>query len=416
MTPVAGVWQNGVRVAEFVRPESVSGFGGGIQPVPDNNNVILRPVVTEPPSSAPCLATTLPLGEGPWTLDETQLTPFFYNLLPEGVRLQRLMQVVRGARENPLAMLLQAGGQTVGDIQILPEPDSQEDAPDDKERSAEILVTAQTNFAELANPTGDPFATTELIAGVQDKISGNIAYPAQSKRVPAGILKLPVERFPRVVENEHFFLRFAKSCGLEVNHAELVEDTFGNRGLLVHRFDRRLYRGKIVERYHVEDGAQLLNVYPGRKYDVSWQALIAQFRAWAASPAVISRDLLQVYAFSYAIGNSDLHAKNVSLIWRNGLATMTPNYDLLTSLAYPDLDPRMALKWNGKDDRFRAKDFVSLGLGLGVPEKVVRGLLRKIVAGWGPWRDRIGEIGWDESTAERVRATIDERMHLIDPD
>lgn len=411
MTPVAGVWQNGVRVAEFVRPESVSGFGGGIQPVPDNNNVILRPVVTEPPSVAPCLATTLPLSEGPWTLDDVQLTPFFTNLLPEGVRLQRLFQRTKAGSENPLSLILAAGGQTVGDVQILPPGRDPTHEP-----KAEIQIDKLTNFAELANPTGDPFATTELIAGVQDKISGNIAYPAQSKRVPAGILKLPVERFPRLIENEHFFLRVAKSCGLEVNRAELVEDAFGNRGLLVHRFDRRLSRGKIVERYHVEDGAQLLNVYPGRKYDVSWQALIAQFRAWAASPLVISRDLLQAYAFSYAIGNADLHAKNVSLIWRNGLATLTPHYDLLTTLAYPGYDPHMALKWNGKDDRFRAKDFVSLGLGLGVPEKVVRGLLRKIVAGWGPWRDRIGEIGLDESTAERVRATIDERMHLIDPD
>jgi serine/threonine-protein kinase HipA len=339
-------------------------------------------------------------------MDETQLTPFFVNLLPEGVRLMRLFQTVKAGKENPLALLLESGGQTEGDLVVLPPDRTQA-------KDATLEIHEEINFTQLANPTGDPFATTELIAGVQDKISGNIAYPAQSKRVPAAILKLPSERFPRIIENEHFFLQVAKSCGLQVNRAEIITDALGHAGLLVHRFDRKMFRGKVVERYHVEDGAQLLNIYPGRKYDVSWQALIARFRQWAASPAVISRDLLQAYAFSYAIGNSDLHAKNVSLMWRNGVATLTPHYDLLTSLAYTDLDARMALKWNGKDDRFRANDFIALGVGIGVPERVVRGLLAKIVSGWGLWRGRVGEIGWEESTTQRVQAAIDERVNLL---
>jgi hypothetical protein len=56
---------------------------------------------------------------------------------------------------------------------------------------------------------------------------------------------------------------------------------------------------------------------------------------------------------------------------------------------------------------------MALAAGIGVPERVVRGLLAKIVSGWGLWRGRVGEIGWEESTTQRVQAAIDERVNLL---
>ena len=45
------------------------------------------------------------------------------------------------------------------------------------------------------------------------------------------------------------------------------------------------------------------------------------------------------------IGNADAHAKNFSLLYReNGDIELAPLYDLLSTVYYPELSPRLAMK------------------------------------------------------------------------
>lgn len=60
------------------------------------------------------------------------------------------------------------------------------------------------------------------------------------------------------------------------------------------------------------------------------------------------------------IGNGDLHAKNVSLLWTD-VVSLNPAYDLLSTLPYPHLSPNMALLLEGKDVNFKVDDFVAFG-------------------------------------------------------
>jgi serine/threonine-protein kinase HipA len=62
---------------------------------------------------------------------------------------------------------------------------------------------------------------------------------------------------------------------------------------------------------------------------------------------------LNVYLHRHLIGNNDAHGKNFSLVYRgeisSGLRTrLTPLYDLICTVHYPELSPKMAMKIGGE--------------------------------------------------------------------
>jgi serine/threonine-protein kinase HipA len=54
--------------------------------------------------------------------------------------------------------------------------------------------------------------------------------------------------------------------------------------------------------------------------------------------------LLDAVIFNLIIGNADAHAKNFSLLHKDGRVALAPLYDLLSTVAYPDLSPKLAMK------------------------------------------------------------------------
>lgn len=46
--------------------------------------------------------------------------------------------------------------------------------------------------------------------------------------------------------------------------------------------------------------------------------------------------------------NADAHAKNFSLLHKDGAITLAPLYDLLSIVIYPELSPKLAMKVGGK--------------------------------------------------------------------
>lgn len=58
-------------------------------------------------------------------------------------------------------------------------------------------------------------------------------------------------------------------------------------------------------------------------------------------------------AFSYVIGNGDLHAKNVSISGARGILQLSTAYDLLSTRPYKDL--KLALEFEGR--RRRTRDY-----------------------------------------------------------
>jgi serine/threonine-protein kinase HipA len=112
------------------------------------------------------------------------------------------------------------------------------------------------------------------LSGVQPKVSAAMwLTPANTTLGPA-ILKLnPPTGYPRLVENEHFFMRMAVDCGLRAAKTRLLHDAEGRRALLVDRFDRRRN-----PRIPQEDACQVAGVFPASKYRIHAETALVEDR------------------------------------------------------------------------------------------------------------------------------------------
>lgn len=217
-------------------------------------------------SGAPAITTSLPLTEEPVRTQAGAVPAFFANLLPEGRRLTALRRSVKTSADDELSLLLAVGVDPVGDVQVASSPELPLDEP------SPVIEGdfADVDFAELLATAGvgDPSA----LAGVQDKVSGRMLTVPLAHGGRSHLLKFQVPEFPLVVENEAFFLSVARRLRHDVVQAEVVHDRKGRPGLLVTRFDRVVEQGHL-RRIAVEDGAQLLGIYPADKYSVSMEEL-----------------------------------------------------------------------------------------------------------------------------------------------
>ncbi|GAB4099162.1 type II toxin-antitoxin system HipA family toxin [Sinomonas halotolerans] len=334
------------------------------------------------------VATTLPLSPRPVDAAAGAVPPFFTGLLPEGRRLASLRRAVKTSADDELGLLMAAGSDPVGDVQIVPhgEPlpaDGGSPPGAGTEHAVELDPRRPPDFAALVD---DPtLVDPKALAGIQDKVSaGMISVPA-AETGRRYILKLNAPEFPHVVENEHLMYRFAAKLRIPVSPARLVHDVAGRAGLLVERFDRPPQPDGSTLRLAVEDGSQLLGLYPADKYNVSYEelcrAVAGQCAAWL--PAL--RSLAVQGAFAWLTGNGDLHAKNVSVVraqagaggpggpvapgeWR-----VAPVYDIPSTVPYGDRS--LALPLGGKRTGISRRHFLGWAVELGLPPRAAEGVV-----------------------------------------
>jgi serine/threonine-protein kinase HipA len=84
---------------------------------------------------------------------------------------------------------------------------------------------------------------------------------------------------------------------------------------------------------------------------------IAEALDATTAPIAARAAFVRLLAFSYLIGNGDLHAKNVSVVDSGAGWVFSPAYDLLATLPYGDRT--MALMFEGRLDTFRRKHFLA---------------------------------------------------------
>ena len=119
--------------------------------------------------------------------------------------------------------------------------------------------------------------------------------------------------------------------------------------LLVERYDRVRDAGGVLRRLHQEDFCQALGYTSDRKYAADGGLIFRDcfdlLRRAATRPAIEILKLFDAAIFNLIIGNADAHAKNFSLLFReSGAVELAPLYDLLSTVYYPALSPRLAMK------------------------------------------------------------------------
>lgn len=367
------------------------------------------PGVTARTIRAQSVSWSLPLdGEYPLTTTGGAVPPFFAGLLPEGVRLGVVTSSTKTSVDDHFTLLLAIGGDTIGNVRVLPAGASP------PEREPMFAPARDTDFGNVFKRlTGSVEADPVGLSGVQPKVSAAMwSTPARTATGPA-ILKLnPSAGFPRLVENEHFFMQMAADCGLRAARTQLIHDTDGRSALLVERFDRQ---GDV--RIAQEDACQVAAVYPAAKYRIHAQTAIASLADACAlgggSRAAAALDLLRIVVFSWLIGNGDLHGKNLSIYCPDGLWRPTPAYDLLTTQPYARWRDPMALPLYGRANRLNRNHFMDAAARLGLRQRAPTGMIDDIIDAATQWPDRCDQIGFDERKTELLSEMLHSRIATL---
>ena len=388
---------------------------GHLERTPHGASFEYNAAVLEAGDSELAVASTMPIRREPYAVRGVNLHPFFAGLLPEGLRHTALVKSVKTSADDLFSLLLGAGQETVGDVWVA--------EPIATSRPMEVNLESgeELDFAELLDLALGIEETldSKSIPGVQPKVSdAMISLGVRgSTKMRDSILKLAPPSDPQLVENEAFCMQLARTARLEVAPTRVLHDVAGRSALLVERFDRNPqtpYRPPLRERAagfrHQEDACQLLDVYPADKYRLSMRE-IADALEVCWSPLYERLRLLQLYAFSYAIANGDLHGKNISVLWSERRVALSPAYDLVTTLPYGD--DSMALKVEGRDKRVKRADLVAFGERVGVRAKATETMLDKLVAKLGPALGTFGAIGLDDKRTAHLEQVVKERLaHL----
>jgi serine/threonine-protein kinase HipA len=311
-----------------------------------------------------------------------KVPPYFSNLLPEGHLREYLADKGPVHPEREFFLLWLLGKDLPGAIRIRP-------------LGGNALPPTAAAAAKADPETADQVLRFSL-AGVQLKFSallesdGGLTIPLQGVGGD-WIAKFPSNRFSAVPENEYVMLTLAAATGISVPELRLVSltdihnvpagaFTGSGKALVERRFDRSADGARI----HMEDFAQVFNLYPHRKYGRASYEDIARV-LWAETGETGIREFTRRLAVTALIGNGDMHLKNWSLLYPDRRTpVLSPAYDFVSTITY-EFDPELAL---------------SLG-GTKAMEKVDEELFRKF-AQRADLPDRI-VVETAQETAERLR-------------
>ena len=283
-----------------------------------------------------------------------EIEAFLSNLLPDDIIRTRIADILQIPRENTFALLKAIGGDCAGAVSFLSEGTSPETSDkgeyrelSDKEagRILDNLQKRPLDVGEEGFRISGAGAQDKLIACMKD---GQVLLPLNGTP-STHIIKPAMPDYPDSVENEWFAMRLADACRLSVAACDIAVID-GKRCYVCVRYDRDSIDGK-VRRLHQEDFCQMLKVDPKRKYEsVGGPGLKESFALLRALqlPASDTVEFLDRLLFNFIVGNGDAHAKNFSVLYRDGVPRLSPAYDIMSTAIYPEVGKRMAMKVDGE--------------------------------------------------------------------
>jgi serine/threonine-protein kinase HipA len=256
-----------------------------------------------------------------------------------------------------------------------------------------VGIQPTEEIAEPAHLAGDVLEEAAVLpgktlSGVQKKL---LAWrdtegfrPCLDQADPAThIAKFNRADLPTLVQNEDLSLRLAREIlGVDRITVAVLGTLRGIEGiaLLVERFDRQ--EGDLLR---LEDFAQILAKPRGRefdgKYHSSYEEAATVIDRYSARARIDLARYFELVAFNLVIGNADAHLKNFSLLERPEGLRLSPAYDLVNTLVYPDYDRHAALELGGRKRAFENLDRAQierLGTDIGLPLKAAQQSLDRL--------------------------------------
>jgi serine/threonine-protein kinase HipA len=310
---------------------------------------------------------------------QTKVMPYFSNLLPEGPLRTYLAERANVRSDREFFLLWVLGRDLPGAVTLRP--------ADGEAWPSEVNSGKQP--AQRAQDTALRFS----LAGVQLKFSavkdarGGLTIPVAGVG-GSYIVKLPSQSYRHVPENEFSMMTLAKLVGIDVPPIDLVDvaaianlpngiEELGPKAFVIARFDR-LPGGGLI---HIEDFAQVFDVYPDDKYKTANMRSIARVVA-AESDDDDLAELVRRMTFNTLIGNGDMHLKNWSLIYPDRKnAALAPAYDFVSTIPYIRNDAAALNVSRSKAfNDFSADELTHFAAKAALPEKLVLDTARETVA------------------------------------
>ncbi len=315
--------------------------------------------------------------------------PWIAGLLPDNDQVLARWSRQFHVAANPFALLgTQVGTDCAGAVQFAPIAEAS--SLDHNAKSVEWLTEARVAQrlrdlrTDSANWLGSASDGRFSLAGMQAKTAlllhnGDWGVPSGAMAT-THILKPASNGLADHDLNEHICLRAARYLGLPAANT-CLESFDTERALVVERYDRLVIDG-VVRRIHQEDICQALIVDPSRKYQ-------AEGGPGPQDVATLLRDVMppgkanravwrfaEALIFNWAIGGTDAHAKNYSLLLHQDRVDLAPFYDVASALPYEATEHKLRLAMKiGSDYNLntqRPQIWARLAKNLGLPTGLLR--------------------------------------------
>ena len=299
------------------------------------------------------LSQSLPLGDQPF--DVLKSKAFFENLLPPEVVRRRLEKIVHISYGNVFGYLKALGGDCAGAVSLYEDGVVPSSVPErlkvlSEEEADELLKILPQRPLLIDKIEGYRISG----AGAQDKLIARwdgkaIALPLYGT-ASTHIIKPPMTRFPETVANECFCQRLAAKVGLPAAESGILKVKAAPY-YWTKRFDR-IETDDGVRRLHQEDFCQMMGYFAEQKYEFEGgPSLVGCLRFLRTSRVGAAGMLrfLDYILFGYLIGNADAHGKNYAILYNGSRIEVAPQYDLMSTIAYPGLADQSAMRIGGAE-------------------------------------------------------------------
>jgi len=332
-----------------------------------------------------------------------KLPPFFSNLLPEGVLREYMVKRLKIHHDHEFDLLMALGASLPGAVRALP---------------ADELPQAAINYRPgTTHVSPDEHPIKFSLGGSQLKFS-MIERGGQFTLADGNdewIVKPPHPTHPNVPANEYTMMRLAAVAGIQTPEVKLVKlddvDVGALAGLSIPQWETWAYAIKRYDRtaegrVHVEDFAQVFNVYGDQEYKATNYDTIGRL-IFDLFPNRFEQlaEFIRRLVVNILIGNGDAHLKNWSVIYQDKVTPqLAPAYDLVSTIHYVQNDS-LALNLGG-GKRFETIDeshFERLAHRMEAPPKFVLDTGKETVTiARKAWPGIIREFGFPEDMRDRL--------------
>lgn len=284
------------------------------------------------------LSLSLPL-DGTWHEE----APFNWldNLLPESDEARERLAHVCGVASDTHGLLSALGEDMAGAASL-----SLDANLPDREPAPLLLASADDIAYRIATLRRDPSAPPAherprfSLAGQQAKFSLSkigVSWFWSTYEYPSTHIFKPASRqHAGADEAEYACLELARELGIESSHSSVAQFR-GQRAFCVERWDR-LDGVRLL----AEDVVQALGMPGYEKYGLPAEEVVPLMRRYGQEWAFVRQ-----LAFNTAVGNSDAHGKNYSLLFAKDQARLAPLYDVLPLSLWPEYDQRVSMHIDG---------------------------------------------------------------------